>query len=892
MLPRGFQDEQMIIYELLENFPFRSVSNPDHVIHLNSVARGLLEMFWLCKETDESAIVLTWPSGVENVAILHALAELQQIVMDDHIELGSEVFPFSTYFWPWKHTTDTFQKRLLIDRNEFVKGNNRFVAANYMDKQKDHGVEYAFHMALNCIRDLNPEVTVTHTRGHRHILPNHPELIHPTLFEITPQAVFQAGTVRNQPLAKEGFLHRARKYIRACSSLSDARLFQIDSAPFFMLSIPATCEKSDLCRGDLFGARRPNIVLVDLTGVYNRIGKNWQKQLNEFLSVLVNVFSGRDEGIPPVLTITDDPLVSNRLFFKLLADYEEKRRQKRNVSHYAFLNVTQGLFDHKSMVDAESTTPSVMVVSYAEDMADVFVVGQDLRNKVRDLGSEQLADQIDTLNHTIRNVVNMPGGYDDYMEFLKDYCDHSGQDIRTVALKPQQEWIKTKELIDAGDAGAERIDADAYLKKCEAIIEGLKNNTPLQSRLDVLYQKLLGQNESNHAVVFPNRQMKEFALWMISNYGKGVSSLNGNGDTKLVLFDGREAMDFFDEFPNKYEHIYFILPRQKYLSKLIAQNAMPPNLTFVCDGGTVLSLLHYVDVLKKVQGLEVIRPRLTAIREALQQAADNRVALLGELDEIKLMANTLIFNLREMEPGYYQGHPVIIVTEEGASISAYEGSDILRYQEENDLQPFSKVTVSQLQGGDRFFIITPEFLDAAYDKINITAMATETLKVYHARIVERVREIKGWSHREKAEVIQRRMKEDSRGTDIGEGENVGNIVRWINIEGLLKMPRELVTPHAPKFRKVFKIFMKALEISDGEIDWYWAAAIQGTRKLRIRAGLDRNRFFYKLLLDPTSVEQSFHGNKGDLRNLVDIACRNVSTVSHIVKEHNDEHPED
>jgi hypothetical protein len=229
------------------------------------------------------------------------------------------------------------------------------------------------------------------------------------------------------------------------------------------------------------------------------------------------------------------------------------------------------------------------------------------------------------------------------------------------------------------------------------------------------------------------------------------------------------------------------------------------------------------------------------------------------------------------------------VTEEGASISAYEGSDILRYQEENDLQPFSKVTVSQLQGGDRFFIITPEFLDAAYDKINITAMATETLKVYHARIVERVREIKGWSHREKAEVIQRRMKEDSRGTDIGEGENVGNIVRWINIEGLLKMPRELVTPHAPKFRKVFKIFMKALEISDGEIDWYWAAAIQGTRKLRIRAGLDRNRFFYKLLLDPTSVEQSFHGNKGDL---VDIACRNVSTVSHIVKEHNDEHPED
>jgi len=878
----------MTSFELLENFPFRHVSDPSRVIHLNSVARGLLEMFCLCMETEESTVVLTWPSRAENIAILHALAELQQIVMDTHGERGSEVFPFCSYFWPWKQTTDIAQKRVLVDRVELVKGNLRFMA-NAMNKQ--HGVDYAFHMALNCIRDLDPQANVTHTRGHRHILPNHPELIHPTLFEITPQTVFQAGKVRNQPLAKEGFLHRAQKYIRACSSLSDARLFQIDSAPFFMLGIPASCEKRDLCRGDLFGARRPNIVLVDLTGVYSRIGKNWQKQLNEFLSILVSTFSGRDEGIPPVLAITDDPLVFNRLFFKLLADYEEKRRQKRNVSRYSFLNVTQGLFDHKSMVDANSPVPSVMVASYAEDMVDVFIAGQELRNKVRDLGSEQLAEQIDTLNHAIRNVVNMPGGLDDYMEFLQEYCDQSGRDIRTVALKPLEEWTKAKELVDGGDAGAERIEADAYLKNCRAIIEGLKNDTPLQSRLDLLYQKLSEQHESSHAVVFPNRQMKEFAVWMISNRGKDASSPNGNGDARLVLFDGREALDSFDEDPNKYENVYFILPRQKYLSKMIAQNAMPPNLTFVCDGGTVLSLLRYVDILEKVPGLEIIRPRLTAMREALQLAANSRVTLLGELDEVKLMANALIFNLRDLESGHYQGHPLVIITEEGASISAYEGSDILRYQEENDLQPFSKVTVSQLQGGDRFFVITPEFLDAASDKINITAMATETLKAYHTRVVERRRDIRGCSLREKAEVIQRRMKSDARGTDIGEGENVGNIVRWINVEGLLDTPRELVKPHAPKIRKVFKLFMQALGVSDGETDWYWAAAIQSTRKVRIRAGLDRNRVFYKLLLDPTSVEQFFQGDKGDLRNLVDIACRNVFTVSHIVKEHDDEHPE-
>lgn len=876
----------MTNYELLENFPFRHVSNPERVIHLNNVARGLLEMFWLCKETQESAAVLTWPSGVENVAILHALAALQQIVIDTHGEQVPELFPFCTFFWPWKHTTDVVQKRILVDRNELVKGNFRFVTSNYYTG-KQQGVEYSFHMALNCIRDLDPLMTVTHTRGHRSILQNHPELLHPTLFEITHREVFQAGTVMDQTLANEDFLHRTKKYIRDCPSLSDARLSQIASAPFFILNIPGTCEERDLCRGDLFTARRPNIVLIDLSGVYSRIGKDWQKQLNEFLSVLVNVFSDSDKGIPPVLAITDDPLVFNRLFFKLLADYEEKRRQKRNVSRYSFLNVTQGLFDHKRMVDANSPVPSVMAASYAEEMVDIFVAGQELRNKVRDLGSEQLAEQIDTLNHAIRNVVNMPGGLKDYMLFLADYCDQSGRDIRTVALKPQQEWIKTKELVDAGDAGAERIDVDAYLKNCEAIIEGLNNSTPLQSRLDLLYDKLLVQHEGSHAVVFPNRQMKEFALWMISNRGNDASCSDGNSDTKLVFFDSREALDFFDEAPNKFENVYFILPRQKYLKKMIAQSAMPPNLTFVCDGGTVVSLLRYVDILEKVPGLEVIRPRLTAMREALQQAADNRVHLLGELDEVKLMANALIFNLREMEPGHYQGHPVVIVTEEGTSISAFEGSDILRYQEENDLQPFSKVIVSQLQGGDRFFVITPEFLDAASDRINITAMATKMLKIYHARVVERVSEIRGWSLREKAEVIQQRMKGALREVDIGEGESVGNIVRWINVESLLETPRELVKPNAPRLRRVFKIFMEALDVSDGEADLYWDTAIQSTRTARIRTGLNRNRFFFKLLLDPTF----FHRDKGDLRNLIDIACRNVFTVSHIFKEHDDEHPE-
>jgi len=876
----GLVVTKMNSYELPKNFPFRHISNPTRIIHLNNVANSLLEMFCLCVEMQESAVILTWPSQVENIAIFHALAELLQLVTVQGEE-PQDKMSICTYFWPWKPHANVPQKRLLVDRDKLVKGNQRFLLVQEAD--------FEFHMVLNRIKDLDPTLDIKSTLGggHHSILERHPELVHPTLFEITPQTVFQEGIDNHSTLAELGFLNKARKYI-----LNDPKLYQIKSTPFFMLGIPITCSRTELIHGNLFTTCRPDIVLLDMNSVYNRIGYNWQKQISEFLDALGSVFASNERGLPPILAITDDPLVFNRLFFKLLADYEEKRQQRRStISRYSFLNVAQSLFDHKRSVAAESPVPSFMVASYADNTVDLFVAGQTLRNKFRVLGSEQLAEQVDTLNHTVRNAVSMPGGLDNYMKFLQDYCDQSGQNIRSVALKPLEEWIKTKEFIDEGDAGAERLEADAYLKSCRTIIEGLKNETPLQSILDVLYPKLLEKHEGCHAVVFASKQMKEFAAWMISNHWKGVASADENDAIKLVLFDGRESLESFEESPNRFEHVYIILPRQKYLSKILAQNTIPPNLTFVCDGGTVLSLLRYVGILEKVPGLEILRPRLTAMHKALQEAADSRVTLLEELDEVKLMANALIYNLRESDPGDCHGHPVVIMTDDGASISAYEGSDILRYQEENDLQPFSKVTVSQLHVGDKFFVITPEFLEAASDIINITAMATESLKDYHTRVGERVRDIHGGSLREKAEVIQRRMKEEGREADIGEGDNVGNIVRWIDVERLLEIPRELVRPHAPRHRRVFNLFMKALGVSDGEIDWYWAAAIQSTRKIRIRIGLDRNRVFYRLLLDPTSIEQFFHGDKGDLLNLIDIACRNVFTASQIIKERDDEHPE-
>lgn len=873
----------MTQFELLDQFPFMQVSDPERVVHLNVVARGLLEMFSWCRDTGESTAVLTWPTRVANLAVLHALAELQGLVSAAENAPPSEPAPpLTTLFWPWNQGCEIAQKRILVDREGLVDGNLRFMRLAYNDQ---HSVGSAFHMGINCIRDLDPARRITGTRGHRHILPNHPELQHPTLYELSPQATVRPSSSKKLVLSTDCLMDRSSKYIRSCPSLSDTRLAEWETAPFFMVGILAGVPLDDLGRCRPLAGRRPNMVVLDLTNVEHRLGQSWIKQVKAFLAALEKIYSESSHGIPPVLAITETPFVFNLVHSKLLPDYEETRRGKRAVSTYSYLNLTQGIFDKKDALGKESPTPEVTVVSFSDDMADLAIAGQELRDVARELGSDELAEEVNRLTQVLRNLVNMPGGMDDYIEFLQDFCAETGVDIRTVALRPNDQYVRVKEQIEAGAAGASRIEAEIYLESCKNLIASFAHKTPLQCKLEELYELLLSR-PGRFALVLPNRQMKGFALWMFYNkYPHLRGTIESN--ERVVFFDSREAMDLIESVSESLNHVYWVLPRQKHLAQLLAQHAIPEHITFICDASTVLSLLNYVQVLLNVPGMSLLKPRLSVVQIALATAAGNRIKLLGQLDETTLLTNSFLLNLRESEHATCQGHPVVLFTEEGTQIPAFEGSEVLKFQEESDLQPFVKTPVSGLQPGERFFVITPDFIEAASDKINITAMASETLRVYHSRVVERVKGISGYSLRDKAENIQKRMKDGMIDKDIGEAENVSNILRWINVEPLLKMPREFVKPHAPKIRKVFRLFMQALNVPDTEIDWYWVAAIQTTRKVRVRAGLDRNRVFYRLLLDPASVDKFFTGDKGDLRTLVDIACRNVFTITRIAKEHQD-----
>jgi hypothetical protein len=585
--------------------------------------------------------------------------------------------------------------------------------------------------------------------------------------------------------------------------------------------------------------------------------------------------------------VTDVPFIFNKLYFKTLRDYEKKRKAKNSLSGCAFLNLRQDHFEEEETVRSHSLIPSFTVAAIALDMIQMLLDGRKLRDAVRKLGSDELAEAIDFLLYALRKIINMPGGWSDLTAFLQQYVQDSGAKLPNSPPDPWKEFARVSMLVANGQAGAEKSIADELLLRCRGVIESISDTTPMKSRLQDILENVLLDNRKA-VFVFPNWFMRMFAEWMFDN-GRLGEGINTSEETKPSFLDENEALSLDPTLMSGSRVVYFVLPGISFISKIIARHQIPQNINLLCDGATSVTLLRHIEILDKVPGLTVVKPRLNAFRTALAAVLKNDVTLLGDIDELDLLSNALSFNMRDGELNAAQGHPVIIITEDHCSIKAHEGSLVLRYDDENYIQPFSRVTVADLQNGDKIFFATPDFFDATDESLISPASATTFLMNYHQTIQERVNRLPGTTIRDKARSLKQIIQLSMPSGDFHEVDNLDNLVRWINVEDLINAPREVVKPNAPKLRRTFLIFTKALEISENEADIYWGMAIQSTRKARIRAGVDRTRVIYRLLIDSSSAGKLI--SKDKIRHLIDVACRYVFTVHDIKKECADEHQE-
>jgi hypothetical protein len=170
----------------------------------------------------------------------------------------------------------------------------------------------------------------------------------------------------------------------------------------------------------------------------------------------------------------------------------------------------------------------------------------------------------------------------------------------------------------------------------------------------------------------------------------------------------------------------FILPKFKLLSTILTKEWVPDFIQIICDGGTAQSISKSISDVIDMEGLEVLQPRLRALHKALLDSTAD-LAELPKLEEVDAIPLSGIIDLKANAISGKNTPGVIIKTSEGVTIRAFEGSEILIYDDEDELNPFSRTIAKDLQSGDEICILGDDFIEAAREKLNLTATAADTV---------------------------------------------------------------------------------------------------------------------------------------------------------------------
>src|SRR5262249_10313894 len=149
-----------------------------------------------------------------------------------------------------------------------------------------------------------------------------PSLMHPTLFEIIPQAGIQVINVGDygdhflQRLRRHTWINKRSEYINAANDSS--------KTPFFLFGVHPDAMSTELLRKTGVapdgGGGRPDIILIDLTRrSRNALGGNWRESISQFCGAVEELYK---TSCPPVLAVTDEVFVLQTLRWKVLNDYD------------------------------------------------------------------------------------------------------------------------------------------------------------------------------------------------------------------------------------------------------------------------------------------------------------------------------------------------------------------------------------------------------------------------------------------------------------------------------------------------------------------------------------------------------------------------------------------
>ena len=851
---------------------FRRPSDPDVELALGKPTEEVLRAFEGAMESGRSEVLLLWPQRPDGVAVFHALAALNRIAECDSSG-------FATLFFPWSRGTGGTQRTLLVDRDYIWKAT--LPALNRVLNVNQHPA-FGYLMALHSVKHLF--VSGKPDTRFRKALKTNPGLIHPSLFEITPQHGVQNSGLRPYD---DQFLRRLRRHTwigeqpKHIEAAADSR-----RAPFFLFGVHADAVRiKQLQLAGLdprHGGRLPDVVLLDLTRRgRNRLDrKKWRQPVRRFLSLLNDLYTDK---VPPVLAVTDDAFVLEALRWEIIKDYDVRRgaerTSKRPTAARLVLNTKPDPLDQEPVV--QGTLAEFTAEVYGSDILKIVEFALGLRKSLLNSGDEEIADAVTTAMQVVQNLIGLPGSPRQFHDFLAEnyegYERHS-MGARYDHLAPRS---KIKVALQQGLAGINHKKLSQFLEAYDKLCKIAADRNPGRKLFDDCV-KGLTQKSTKSIVVFSSELLRGFAEWRVET-DPALSQVQPKLGRKLLFVDRREAIEELelDQQEQKlFQRIVFVEPYSDDLLHVLMRPWVPDKVVVLSNLALAEQTLRRVRILRGLEGAEAILEKLNVVKDEFERALEGRVIEVPDFDAEPSVPRLGTLDLTtSATPG--SGTPRVIATTGDLQIKAFDGTEVAAYDSEA-LQVFSRKLAKDLVPGDQICVFSPDFVGMAREKLNLSANASEILPLYHKAVVDAALSLPGADMTGKASALRERMMKLDPSLNL---PTIQAIRHWIDVADLLGAPRNEVKPQAPRDRRHYLCFMRALGVSEDVARHYWDWGIFWTRSMRIRSGASFHQVFMGILIDPHGTASRLsEERRHDVWRIYETAEHHVVTVVSNVSE--------
>ena len=800
------------------------------------IAKEVLVVFDRVISEGKSEALLLWPQSIEGIAVFHALAALARIA-------GCDSQGLAALFFPWNRNTGGTQRTLLVDREQLVQAT--LPPLNRVHTQGARHPAFGYLMALHSLKHLS-----TGEPGNRRhkALERDPSLMHPTLFEIIPQVSIQEANVRD---SGDHFLQRLRRHTWI-NERGEHMNAANDSArtPFVLFGVHAEAVSVELFRKAGLdpdkGGRRPDIILVDLTRrARNALGGNWRGEVSKFCGAVEELYGA---ACPPALAVTDEVFALQTLRWKILNDYDVRRGTAASPKHPARSRLI--LSSKTDVFDCETAAPGALdelsAEVYGADLLNFVDSGLKLKRSLLDAGDHEIATSVTAAIVALQNLIGLPGPPHQFLTFLAD--NYQGYELQSLGsrfdhLTPRG---KINAVIKLGTAGVHHAQLVAFLDTYDKIYSVAANDNPGTRLFDGCVSRLTKQSLRS-IVAFSSDLIRAFAEWRIENES-ALSDVRTKLGREIILVDNKELTDELERaasIQNPCQQILFVEPHADHFLQVLTHPALPPRVIVLCHLARAKQILQRAEALLQLDGIAPVEWNLLIVQESFLKALSGHTIDIPDLDSVLLPPRVGTIDLTGSHaPG--DGPTRIIRTSGDVQIRAFDGTELAAY-DPDALQPFSRRLAKDLQSGDQICVFSPDFIDAAREKLHLGATAPEVLTLYHKTVAEAATKLPGYDLTAKADALRTSIMKIDPSLSLPGPQSIR---QWIDVADLVEASRDEVRPQAPRDRRHYLCFMKALGIADDVAQHYWDWGIFWTRSMRIRSGTAFHQVFLGVLIDP------------------------------------------